>query len=190
MFELTGIYKIQSISHPDRIYIGSSVTVGRRLNHHKNRLINGKHHSIKLQNHVNKYGVNDLEFIPIAECPIDCLIDIEQHFISMIGPYFNIRPTAGSNLGHKHSEETRRKIAASHIGIRPGEETRKLLSEQRKGNQWAKGVKQTEEQRRKNSEAHKGKTWTEERKRKHSERMRGERNPFYGKKHTNLKSTK
>lgn len=44
--------------------------------------------------------------------------------------------------------------------------------------------KQSEETRRKNSEGHKGLKMSEETKRKQSEMRKGNKNPFYGKKHT------
>ena len=122
--------------------------------------------------------------MPLAECADDILIGSEQAFIDLINPWFNISPTAGSNRGFKHSEETRRKIAESHIGIRPSDETRKLLSEQRKGNKFNLGKPHSDESKQKNREKHLGKTWSDERKRKHSERMSGTNNPFYGKHHS------
>ena len=181
---MQGVYKIQSITHPDRCYIGSSVNIRRRMNHHKNRLLNNAHHSAKLQNHVNKYGIRDLIFEALAECPPEEVINIEQGFIDFFNPYFNMRPTAEVRSGYTHSEETKKKISESHKGIRPSEETRKLLSEQRKGNAFNQGHKHSDESNQKNREAHIGKTWSEERKRAFSERMSGENNPFYGKKHS------
>lgn len=47
-----GIYTISS-SHSDRLYVGSSVNIIKRFKDHITKLIAGKHHSYKLQNHFN-----------------------------------------------------------------------------------------------------------------------------------------
>ena len=59
----SGIYKIESKIKPERIYIGSAKNIQFRWNLHKRELLNKKHHSHKLQWHVNKYGIDDLRFI-------------------------------------------------------------------------------------------------------------------------------
>ena len=40
----TGIYKIESISHPDRCYIGSAISIEHRQAVHISRLKNNIHH--------------------------------------------------------------------------------------------------------------------------------------------------
>lgn len=182
---MTGIYQITSKSYSCRVYIGSAIDLYKRWSLHKTNLRNNKHHSIKLQNHVNKYGINDLYFFIIEQCDSAVLKEREQYYIDNIKPWFNIatdveRPM----LGRKQSDETKKKISESHIGIRPNEETRKKLSDAQLGNKKALGVIQSEESKNKNRLAHIGRRWTEEHKRMHSERMKGKNNPFYGKKHT------
>lgn len=84
-------------------------------------------------------------------------------------------------LGKHHSKESKKKMSESHKG-KPGkplsEETKKKISESHKGYQ------HNEETRQKMSESHKGKQLSEEIKKKLSEARRGEKNPFYGKKHS------
>lgn len=96
---MIGIYKISSLIKPNRIYIGSALNIKRRWNKHKSDLKNNKHHSIKLQRHYNKYGIDDLIFEIIEECVIDCLIDWEQHYIDKTHTYFNTCKIAGSSKG-------------------------------------------------------------------------------------------
>jgi len=135
-----GIYIIQSKSHPERAYIGSSVRIFKRWTEHKRKLKKRTHHSSILQNHYNKYGKDDLifEIIEIGEylCK-NHLLSREQgwylHFKYREDelPYFNIRETAGSNLGAKFGS--------------PSDEQRRKTGEFFKGNHYALGCKRTDE---------------------------------------------
>jgi group I intron endonuclease len=109
--KLIGIYKIQSTSNPERVYIGSSVNIKNRWDNHIYDLRHGKHHNIKMQRHFNKYGLSDLQFSIIEECPKDILIQREQFHIDTLKPWFNICPIAYSCIGLKHTEEVKAKIA-------------------------------------------------------------------------------
>ena len=137
---MTGIYKIQSKAKPERIYIGSAVNVPNRWKGHIRDLGNGKHHSKKLQRHFDKYGERDLCFSLITSCAKSDLLSIEQFYIDAFAPYFNECPVAGSRLGKKCSDETRKKISECQIGRVP----------------WNKGKKLSDEYRKKLSDAHKG----------------------------------
>lgn len=106
---ISGIYKIQSIIKPERIYIGSAVNINRRWNHHLNDLRKNKHCNRKLQNHFNKYKEGDLQFSILLKCGKEDLIKIEQNFIDTYNPYLNICKTAGNMLGYKHTAESNRK---------------------------------------------------------------------------------
>jgi group I intron endonuclease len=102
-----GIYKIQSITKPQRIYIGSSININRRWREHKNELKLNTHSSAKLQNHCNKYGITDLRFsIILHGCRNEDLLFLEQAFIDNFNPYFNCCKVAGSCLGVKRTKET------------------------------------------------------------------------------------
>lgn len=129
------VYKISSVLFPERIYIGSSVGLfsSRRARHIRD-LWRGKHHSPKLQNHYNKYGKDDLVFEVIERLDCSCgLITAEQKWIDELDPYFNIRKKAESNLGMKHSQETKAKISAWNRQRRHSDETKKRISEVQKG---------------------------------------------------------
>lgn len=56
MKEKTGIYQIKNIL-TGKVYVGSSIDIHDRILDHKQMLKKDKHHSPKLQNSVNKYGV-------------------------------------------------------------------------------------------------------------------------------------
>jgi group I intron endonuclease len=169
----SGIYKIQSSIHPEKIYIGSAVNIDNRRYEHLKKLRRNKHHSIKLQNHYNKYGEYDLIFSTIFECPKENLLIHEQSYIDALDPYFNICKVAGNTLGVKGAWS---------------EETIKRFSEYRKAN--SKGEKNGFYHKH-HSEENKLKmklAWTEERRekaRKHqfinrgknAARLKGENNP-------------
>jgi len=89
-----GIYKIQSISNPERFYIGSSVNIENRWRRHRLRLKLGNHHSIKLQRHFDKYGFEDIGFILLEECAADETRIIEQNYLDKLNPYFNSSKSA------------------------------------------------------------------------------------------------
>jgi len=109
----SGIYIIQSILFPGRQYVGSAVDFTIRKMVHESSLIAGTHFNAKLQNHFNKYGIDDLLFLKVEKCPREQLLIREQHFIVKLKPYFNICCTAGSRFGTKHNPEAIVKMKAS-----------------------------------------------------------------------------
>ena len=118
------IYKITNILN-GKTYVGSAVCFNRRQNEHKRLLKNNKHHSIKLQNSVNKYGLENFVF-EILEKIDDksTLIINEQKWIDLIKPEFNMTLIAGLNsaLGLKRSDETKKKISESLKGRKLSQE--------------------------------------------------------------------
>lgn len=133
MSRVIGIYKIASLSHPDRCYIGSSSHLSARWSGHRKNLQRNKHHNNKLQNHYNKYGKDDLEFSIIKLCEIDKLIEREQYYIDLFLPKFNISPTAGSNYGIKATPESIEKNRLAKLGGKHTQETILKISESQIG---------------------------------------------------------
>lgn len=132
-----GIYQIEATN--GKKYIGSAVHLSKRVfQGHLNGLIRGDHGNGKLQNHFNKYGINDMwfdiiEFVhkekkeTIEEYKIR-LLSREQHYIDTLKPEFNICPIAGSSLGICRSKETREKIGKAHLGIHHSKEANEKMS--------------------------------------------------------------
>lgn len=117
--KISAIYKIQSIIHPDRIYVGSAINIKKRWWNHLSDLKKNRHHSIILQNHYNKYGKSDLIFIIIEPCLPEFLIIREQYHVDTLNPYFNVCKTvshSGGMKGKHHSEETIKQMEKSHKG--------------------------------------------------------------------------
>ena len=128
--QTSGIYGIRSISHPERIYIGSARDVRQRKGTHLWDLRKDRHPNDKLQRHYNKYGEGDLVFEPIIKCDVGDLIRAEQAFLDLFNPWFNICVTAGNRLGMHHTAEARKKMSQAKLGnkINLG----RLLSEEHK----------------------------------------------------------
>lgn len=78
---MTGIYKITSQKFPDRVYIGSAINIKKRWQCHLSILSKNKHHSPKLQGHVNKYGISDLKFTVLLECEKAELLRKVKHIL-------------------------------------------------------------------------------------------------------------
>lgn len=159
--KISGIYQIQSKVKPERIYIGSAVNITDRWRRHKGDLKRGIHGSKKLQRYYDKYTKDDLIFIIIEPCLTEFLIIREQFYIDTLMPYFNSRPIADSQLGFKHSEETKRKMT----GRKMSEEARRHMSKPK-----------SKEHIKKMIDAKTGKKlpcWSEERRQKMSKIMKG-----------------
>lgn len=110
---MTGIYKIQSISNPDKIYIGSAINISQRWDRHLNDLRKNKHCNRHLQRHFNLYGENDLSFEILEKCKHIQLLKFEQLYIDILQPSFNICAVAGSRFGCVATFATREKIRVS-----------------------------------------------------------------------------
>ena len=108
-----GIYTIKSLID-DRIYIGSSSNLIRRKSNHFWKLKNKNHANVKLQNFVNKYGIENLLFEIIEECNENLLIEREQYYFELLNPKFNILKIAGNSIGYIKSEESKLKSSISN----------------------------------------------------------------------------
>lgn len=160
------IYKITSNIN-GKIYVGSSVDYTERIRLHLHYLKNNKHHSVKLQRHVNKYGIEDLSF-SILEIVMfkEDLIKREQFYLDSLKPNFNICKVAGSTLGTKMSVETRAKMSVVFKGRKHTEEAKRKISEASKGNKYCVGKKHSKETIKKRSESLIGRKVSEETRRK------------------------
>lgn len=145
----SGVYGIFS-KIDDRVYIGSATNFDLRKKTHFDKLKSNVHVNKPLQNFVNKYGIENVEFIVLAKCPSEYCIKVEQFFLDNFENKFNIRLIAESNFGLKFSEETRQKIS-----IKQKERSEEII----KNN---KNRIVTEDTKSKMSEAGKNKVFTEE----------------------------
>jgi len=89
----TGVYTITSRKR-NKVYVGSTIkntgnspcTLGfkSRWEDHVTSLIRGKHYNKHLQRHVNKYGINDLEFEILEQCEPRFTASSERFWINML----------------------------------------------------------------------------------------------------------
>lgn len=112
--KLCGVYKITCISNK-KIYIGSSLNIGKRWMYHIQDLKRDNHKNPHLQHAWNKYGAEMFEFLVIETVynPED-LINREQYWLDTLGSYndligFNICKTAESQLGHRWTDEQKKR---------------------------------------------------------------------------------
>ena len=131
MDKISGVYKIKNILN-GHCYIGSAVDIKKRWRDHKNCLRNNNHRNAHLQNARNKYGEDSFKFNILLICDKENNILYEQMCIDGMKPEYNISPTAGSQLGMKHTKETKRKMAIAKTGKHRTEETKRKMSESAK----------------------------------------------------------
>lgn len=169
LYKSSGIYCIKSLID-DRLYIGSAVHLKKRFNDHNQNLSNGKHKSPKLQNFVNKYGIEKLCFQLLELCKPEDLITTEQKWIDLYNNkniLFNSCKKAGNTLGYKHTPEALEKMKNKKVS----DETKQKQSE------WQKGKSKPEELKAKWSDGRrKGKKKSEEFKKTMSAKMKGNKN--------------
>ena len=144
----SGVYGIFS-KIDDRVYIGSANNFDVRKKTHFDKLKSNVHVNKPLQNFVNKYGIEQVEFKILAKCPSEYCIKLEQFFLDNYQNKFNIRIVAESNFGLKASEETKQKMSIIAQGKYTGENNPMF------GKSVWKGRTHSEETKRKMSDARK-----------------------------------
>lgn len=172
---LSGIYKIKNVIN-NKSYIGSSININNRIKQHKESLLKGKHHSIKLQRSYDKYGVNNFKFEIIEEVPNENLIDREQHYINLFDSYnngYNSVGYAGSNLGMKHGDFTKNKIRLSSIGNKNMLDKKHTDETKNKIREKLKGLSKSDDIKLKMVVSHTGKKLSNETKLKLSDLKKG-----------------
>lgn len=117
----SGIYAI--ICKPNgKVYIGSAVSLNRRLKQHYKLLTRNGHYIWHLQNSWNKHGESAFEFTIIERvADKQLLVKREQVHIDHypLEVRFNLSPTAGSPLGVKHSRESVEKSVSKRAKLSP-----------------------------------------------------------------------
>ena len=125
-----GVYMIQSISHPERIYIGSTRDMVHRWSEHRSALKYNKNVSL-LQNHCDECGIDDLVFEVVESgeyLDLNHLRSREQMWLTRFAekgrdvPYFNSSPFATGGVpnkgrkGRRLSEDHKKKISEAVTG--------------------------------------------------------------------------
>lgn len=127
----SGIYVIQNIE-TNRVYIGSSIDISRRLKEHLRNLRGNKHCNAHLQSAWNKYGEKAFELDELDTCPVEALEYMETYWINMCNSAnrlhgYNVN-TTGFNSRRKTSEETKEKIRIKATGRKRSKEHNDKMS--------------------------------------------------------------
>ena len=117
-----GVYRIVNNVN-DKLYIGSSIHVNKRLYEHQSTLKSNCHHNSHLQRAWNKYGEDSFSFeiLEVIDGDTDTLRKREQYWIDYYKSYnfnvgYNISHSAMGNSGSEVSEETKEKIRQKTSG--------------------------------------------------------------------------
>jgi len=169
------VYKIKNIVN-GRCYVGSSEHIAKRISTHKYYLRHGIHDNVILQCDWDKYGEDNFKFSHVKQVfDMTLLLTREQYWMNELKAVelgYNLSPTAGNQLGFRHSEETKQvisqkskeraltlftaevrdKIRQSKLGHEVSLETRQKIREKLLGKSYI-----TEEGRQRISESHRGK---------------------------------
>ncbi len=146
--EFSGIYAIYL--EDGRCYVGSTAqSFKKRWAEHRQRLNRGSHPNIHLRRAWEKYGEASFQFCVLEALDISddsVRISRENHWISQLKPEFNMAPVAGSVLGIKRRDDTKkllREINLKHwqetprpTGYTRPEKVGKAISNGRKGIQF------------------------------------------------------
>ena len=206
------MYQIRNIINNKR-YIGSTVNFKTRWKGHRKALIEGTHHSFRLQNAWNKDDEKSFVFETIERLEREnqtylefrpFILAREQFYKDLYKSYdkkygYDICPKAESCLGVKHPKEYGQQIRDRMMGIPKSEETKRRISETLKGSvgsnrgrkfseEWKKNITQARLKQFKNKENHPwfGKKKSEEHRAKIAETLKAKHMTTWmkGKKHS------
>jgi len=122
MIRRSGIYQIVNSENGKR-YVGSTVCFRTRFNTHRLQLNKGAHHSSYLQRAWDKYGPDAFKFQIVMICAPEDNIFFEQRAMDafestndLLG--YNVAPAAGSQLGFKHSDKSKKAMSVGRTGLK------------------------------------------------------------------------
>lgn len=178
------IYALLDPRAPDAIrYVGFAVNMSKRLSVHMAEAKVERNHRARWIQKLVREGVRP-EMRQLEECAAGSEAEREIYWIAAMR-------AAGHNLtnstnggdgspGYHHDAEARAKISAAKTGTKLSEEQKAAISASLKGNRFAFGKRRTDEQR----EGMRGHVKSAETRAKHAATITGERNHFFGRKHT------
>lgn len=158
-----------------KLYIGSSICLKHRIAQHKCMLRGNYHNNIYLQRAWNKYGEDSFKIFIVENCAEIDTTRREKLFIknlnTLIPNGFNIsEDTVAPMLGRKHSPESLAKISIASSGESNGMFGRPRTEEEKAKMRAATLKSMTPERKAQLSE--------------HASLRTGDKNPFFGKKHS------
>lgn len=135
-----------------KCYVGSSKDIDHRWAEWRSCIARGLNYRSLLRQAFIKYSIENFTFIVLEECEPakQALEAVEQKYIDLLKPEYNILPKAYSALGFKMTDEQRQRMRDNYT-----EERRQRMSQFSKDYMSDPAIKQ------KYSELRKGKTWEE-----------------------------
>lgn len=117
----SGIYKLINTKN-SKVYVGSTINLKRRLISHFNSLEGNAHENSYLNRSYNKskdyFYFEIIEYVPND----NNLLKREQYWMDFYKSFkrvngYNLSPTAGNNLGYKHSDKQKRNNSLAKRGV-------------------------------------------------------------------------
>lgn len=94
-----------------------------------------KKNNSKIYRSLIKNGYSNFKLEILEYCDKNIILNREQYFLDKLSPYYNILKKAGSNLGFKHSEDTKELMRLRKLNSIVSEETKlKIAQSLAKGN--------------------------------------------------------
>lgn len=124
----SGIYRWVNVIN-DKSYIGSSINLGRRFKEYYNYShISKVKRNFPIHSALLKYGYSSFKLEILEYCEQSVLIKKEQYYLDNLKPEYNVLKIAGSMLGFKHSDYTKKLFRITRLGRLCSETTRLKLS--------------------------------------------------------------
>ena len=119
---LAGVYVIVNLV-TGKTYVGSAITGRMPMRFHKH--LYGLSGSKIVAAAVRKYGLGAFAFVVVATCAGVVtaednreLLDMEDSFIQLLEPEYNIAPNAGNTFGVRHTDATKEKMRTNYSSER------------------------------------------------------------------------
>lgn len=145
----SGVYTIVNKLN-NKIYVGESIDVKKRLTQHKSDLKNGRHPNLHLQRSVNQEGIENFEFQLLEHCNEEFLKSFENYWCNLLDAHnpekgYNFDSCDPNGICRKKSKETRLLISEKakdrlslpsnnpFYGKTHSAETREIISKVHKG---------------------------------------------------------
>lgn len=125
MEKISAVYQIVNTVTSDR-YVGSSKNVRRRWNEHKRPSIWNQYPNKLLYQDMQKYGLENFRLQILAPVMPEYLKQVEQEFIEMLQPTYNMMNSKGWDV--ERIKETNRRCVKEYHQTEKGKEVKRKAS--------------------------------------------------------------
>lgn len=96
-------------------YIGSSINLSRRFKEYYSH-ISKVRRNFPIHSALLEYGYYSFKLEILEYCEPNVLIEREQYYLDNLKPEYNVLKKAGSMLGFRHSEYTKKLFRITRLG--------------------------------------------------------------------------